>query len=93
MCKKLIDQIHAIEAAKRESPRIVKVYETILGRDNLITIVEVMTTTWLKIMGVNDDGTLEHEDNVYLYEPEDLSDKRMIARMCGLNPHDIAIES
>lgn len=91
MCKKLIDQIHAIEAAKRESPRIVKVYETIRGLDDLVNIVEVVSSTYLRIMGVESDGTLLHEDDAYFFDPDDLGNKRVIARLCGLNPHDIAL--
>lgn len=91
MCKKLIDQIRAIESAKRESPRIVKVYETIRGLDDLVNIVEVVSSTYLRIMGVESDGTLFHEDDAYFFDPDDLGNKRVIARLCGLNPHDIAL--
>lgn len=91
MCKQLINQIRAIESAKRESPRIVKVYETIRGRDDLVTILEVMTSTWLRIMDVEDDGTITHKDDAYFFNPDDLGNKRIVARICGLDPHDIAL--
>ena len=92
MCKELIHQIKAIESAKREASRVIRVYETIRGRDDLIAIVEVISSTYLRIMDVHRDGSISLFDEVYMYDEDALCDKRKLARMCDVHPWDIAIE-